>query len=366
MLLLATTVGDVPMALLAHVLAVAVCLWLLMTLNEARRLAVPLLLAAGLLVAAGLVHLVMVYWVLQEDFFRVWTLVLLAWTACGIAAVRATVRQFRGKAAPSWWVCLPVLVIVAGGTEVLRSQTLDALVAQRKATTVSRMERIGQALEAYHEKYGSYPPAVVTDRSGRLLHSWTVYLLPFLGRQDLYDKYHFEVPFDDDLNKEVAETRVREFQNPAARFRTDRLGYPCVHYALVAGPGAFGGKNVVRKRADITDDPRQTVLLTEFVLRRCAWTQPAATVDPRPALAKAAKLGKADKDAVNRKQRRRVRQFNFGPQVPGGINSAFPDDDGAFVLRADGKAIFLSDQVSPDALRALCTIAGGEPVNLSD
>jgi Protein of unknown function (DUF1559) len=47
------------------------------------------------------------------------------------------------------------------------------------------------AVANYHETYGCFPPAYVTDRDGKPIHSWRVLILPFLEQQELYSAYNF-------------------------------------------------------------------------------------------------------------------------------------------------------------------------------
>ena len=48
------------------------------------------------------------------------------------------------------------------------------------------------ALLAYRRDHGSLPSAAVQRNPGEPLHSWRVALLPYLGRKDLSDAYHFD------------------------------------------------------------------------------------------------------------------------------------------------------------------------------
>jgi hypothetical protein len=51
------------------------------------------------------------------------------------------------------------------------------------------------ALAAYKDNYGCLPPAVTYDADGRAMHSWRVYILPYIERQDIYDQYRFDEPW---------------------------------------------------------------------------------------------------------------------------------------------------------------------------
>ena len=58
--------------------------------------------------------------------------------------------------------------------------------AKRRVDCVANLKQIGLAMEAYHQKYGRFPPSFVPDKKGTPEHSWRVMLLPFLGETELY------------------------------------------------------------------------------------------------------------------------------------------------------------------------------------
>jgi uncharacterized protein DUF1559 len=130
--------------------------------------------------------------------------------------------------------------------------------------------------------YGSFPPAVTTDGKGRPMHSWTVYLLPFLGHKRLYAAYNFAEPFDSAGNRKVGSAHVTDFVCPAA-WRQSRA---VTHYGMVFGPGSVGGVDQYTRLADVTDDPDQTLLVMEMGRTPVPWTSPTALVgwtDPKDA-----------------------------------------------------------------------------------
>ncbi len=55
-------------------------------------------------------------------------------------------------------------------------------------------------MHGYQGQYGRLPPAVVYGEDEKPLLSWRVLLLPFLGQQELYDRFHLNEPWDSPHN----------------------------------------------------------------------------------------------------------------------------------------------------------------------
>ena len=50
---------------------------------------------------------------------------------------------------------------------------------------------------------GNMPPAAVCDKTGKPLLSWRVYLLPLIGQQLLYARFHLDEPWNGAHNREL-------------------------------------------------------------------------------------------------------------------------------------------------------------------
>ncbi len=64
-----------------------------------------------------------------------------------------------------------------------------------------KLKQIGVALHAYHDRHGVFPPAVVTEEAGRVMHSWRVLILPFVGEDALYRQYDLSQPWNSSHNQ---------------------------------------------------------------------------------------------------------------------------------------------------------------------
>ena len=164
------------------------------------------------------------------------------------------------------------------------------------------------------------------------MHSWTVYLLPYLGEEDLYNAYNFRQPHNAAANSTVANTGVGWFQCPY-----HKQGHPLrTDYGMVVTTGSMAGVDRYVSLADIPDGPGRTLMLAEMTRAGCRWTAPAAIVDP-------------------------TRGIHTGSGPHDGASSVHPD--GAVFLFADGQPRYLSTDTDRGTLRAMCTVNGDEPVD---
>lgn len=227
-------------------------------------------------------------------------------------------------------------LIAAVGIAVLAAFVLPAVQWSRprvpSAATVCKnnLKMIGLALHNYHGAYGSFPPAVVTDAEGRPLHSWRVLLLPFLDETHLYEQYRWDEPWDGPHNRELAKRIPQPYRCPKDPHSVR------TRYLAVAGPGtAFDGSSAIRLDA-ITDGISRTMVVVETPGDPVHWMEPR---DISPAEL----LEQWHSPAAT-------------PRHPQGIH----------VLKADGTVRGLETETPADRVRALTTVAGGEPVDNVD
>jgi len=224
---------------------------------------------------------------------------------------------------------LTPLVVSLVSPSGFRSATNEAA---RRTQCRNNLHQIGLALHNYHDAYGCFPPAVTTDGTGRPMHSWTVYLLPFVDEQALYNAYNFQHAHNAPANTTVGQASLCQFMCPAVEGGRQNL----THYGMVVCPGSIGGVDRCTKLADITDGTSDTIVVVEMAQTACPWSSPAAVVDL-------------------------TRGIHVPAGLPPGASSAH--EGGVFALFADGQVRFLSDHIDLTLLRHLCTMAGGEQVN---
>ena len=212
-------------------------------------------------------------------------------------------------------------------TEVIAKVTAEQ---EKLMRGKNNLKQIGIAAHNFHEQFNNFPfPAgnlgLVEANHDKL--SWRVHLLPFLD-QPLYHQFKLNEPWDSPHNKALIDKmpdvfRVSEGTKPG-------------HTQFVApqGMGFFvNGEATAKTFRDLTDGTSNTIMvLTVAPDKAEPWTKPGGfELDP----AKAA-------------------------EILGGHPAGF------LALFADGSVHTLPGSIEPDTLKALLTIAGGEPVSPYD
>ena len=219
------------------------------------------------------------------------------------------------------------LVCVGGGAALLLPAIQAAREAARRAQSQNNLRQIGIAFHNYHDTYNEFPPAVVTDASGKPLYSGRVLLLPFMEQQALFQAWAKDQPWDSPQNMALSQTVIRTFQDPSAGARkvtgeTD--------YLFVTGAGTiFDAAAGKMSFANITDGTSNTLLAVEVKGSGINWAEP--------------------------------RDLDMSAVVP------LPPSNhagGNVVLFADGAVRTISASVDPQVLHAAATRGGGETMQL--
>jgi hypothetical protein len=213
-------------------------------------------------------------------------------------------------------------------------------VASRRVKSQNNLKMLGLALHMYHDTFGTFPPAVVTDKEGKPLYSWRVVILPFVEAENLYRQFKLDEPWDSPNNKPLLAQMPKVFAAPGATSEESTTRYQ----VLVGGGSLFytidenrriqGNVGPPRgpRISDITDGTSNTIMVVEAA-EAVPWSKPQELqYDPNGPLPK------------------------LGGIVRGGFNC----------VAADGAAHFVKSDTSADVLRALITKQGGEPVSFPD
>jgi hypothetical protein len=137
----------------------------------------------------------------------------------------------------------------------------------------SHLKLIAVALHNYHDRYGSFPPAFVEDGKGEPVHSWRVLILPFLGRQDLYERYSFSEPWDGPNNRQLLKPAPLVYQCPSDP-RDRHSGSALTSYVAVVGPRTAWPGETARKISDFPDGTHGTILVMEDQSKEILWMEP--------------------------------------------------------------------------------------------
>lgn len=210
---------------------------------------------------------------------------------------------------------------------VLDPRTPEQLAAMRSEST-NQLKLIGLAMHNYHNDKKSFPPAFIADSNGKPLLSWRVALLPYLEGppgKDLYEQFDLTQPWDSPKNKPLVAEMPDVFRCPASKSPVGTTNYLAPRGEQTVFPGNAGIK--IRQ---ITDGTSNTIGVVEVNDELAVpWTRPDDW--------------KVDPAAPTR---------GLGGHFPQVILSLF----------IDGSVHALPSDIDPDALRALLTRNGGEPV----
>lgn len=166
------------------------------------------------------------------------------------------------------WLAVAVVVglVILGLLSGVRRGVPE--VARRIACS-QNMQRIGNALHAYHDEHGAFPPACLRDAEGRPLHGWRTLLLPYLGERELFASIDLSKPWDDPANAAAWKRVPICFQCPSAHAEKGQT----VYLAVVSPQGCFRADGQVR--FDEVTMPSRTLLVAEFPRSRAVhWMAP--------------------------------------------------------------------------------------------
>ncbi len=198
--------------------------------------------------------------------------------------------------------------------------------AARRTQCKNNLKQIAFALHNYESKYHALPPAYTVDAAGKPLHSWRTLILPWVEQLDLYNMIDLSKPWDDPANAEAFKTVPHVFRCPSVA-----LPPGFTSYLGIVGTNACFHPTAPRAFSEMTDGTTETLMVIEVAQEQAVhWMAPQD----------------ASEEMV----------LNFGKDGKlahtGGTQAAF----------ADGHVRFLSEQMSPEILRALISIAGNDRV----
>ncbi|HWB11974.1 MAG TPA: DUF1559 domain-containing protein [Pirellulales bacterium] len=177
--------------------------------------------------------------------------------------------------------------LATGGVAValLLPAVQSAREAGRRSQSTNNLKQIGLALHNFADSYKWFPAAAGYDKQDKPLLSWRVYILPYVGEQQLYNSFHLDEPWDSEHNKTLIARMPAVFRNPdlpqAAEGKTNYL-------AIVGDNRAFRPKQGTAMN-EFTDGTSMTIMAVEASADRAVvWTKPDDLVpddkDPKAGL----------------------------------------------------------------------------------
>lgn len=180
------------------------------------------------------------------------------------------------------------------------------------------------------------PARYSVDANGKPLHSWRVFLLPYIGQKELYDKIRLDEPWDSEHNRQFHDQTPAIYCRPGAP--ESGCVYSCVaDEAALLQPASEAGSLTGIKLTEVIDGTSHTILFVERSKPVC-WMDPNSDLTPDELFAEA---NAADGTLPLVLLDGRAQLFKNLPDV----------------LRADPDG---SSPFSPEVFKAYVTRAGGE------
>ncbi|MBN9520656.1 DUF1559 domain-containing protein [bacterium] len=279
------------------------------------------------------------------------------------------------------------LLVVIAIIAVLIGLLLPAVQKVREAAArvkcQNNLKQIGAACHMRHDAEGRFPPAWV-KKNGDWFHGWGTFVLPYVEQRAVFDRYRWDLKYDDPLNQPAVRSAVPVFICPSApggREATNTAGaqgYGVCDYSPVydvdpslTGTGLLApwtgdptGVCSVEQGArfeDVTDGTSNSIAVAEVAGRPELWQSGKRTGDVR-ACGWAAANGNIPINLDG------WLADGSGPWGPCGVNCSNVHEiygfhfSGASVVMADGSVRFLRAGMPITTLAALVTRAGGEVV----
>jgi hypothetical protein len=180
-------------------------------------------------------------------------------------------KGLRGKGLTVWAAVLPPSGVLAA--LVLLNQVRDLREAAAHKETEQRLRRIVLAMRVYAgDNGGRLPPAALRDSGGVPLLSWRVLLLPYLGHDDLYRRFHLDEPWDGPHNRLLLPEMPEVYAPPeAAEAEAEPFATFC--QVPLGADTAFAGQFGLLVPDDLPMGVGRTALLVEAP-RAVWWTRP--------------------------------------------------------------------------------------------
>ncbi|MEZ6128317.1 MAG: DUF1559 domain-containing protein [Planctomycetaceae bacterium] len=189
------------------------------------------------------------------------------------------------------------------------------------------MKQLALAVANYHDIHNQYPPAVTYGADGKTGHSWRILLLPFLDHKPLYDRYSFDEPWNGPNNAKLA-TEMPELFAFAGTYEPDKS--TGTNFVAVTGPETVWPSDGTMGYLQVGDPHSMTIQFAEYNGPPIHWMSP---------------------DDLN------FETMSFVPGDPAGIDSQYLQPAVAMV---DGSVKRMTDEVTPEQVRAMCTANGND------
>ena len=192
----------------------------------------------------------------------------------------ATVKANTKKLwlSPLEWIVVAIIIAVL--LALLLPAVRNGGTPSRRTQCKNNLKQIGLALHNYHDRYLTFPPAVVYDETGRQMHSWRVLILPYIDEQKLYDKYRMDEAWNGPNNILLLDQMPRAYRCPSFLPDVEKKSPLYQHlagltnYVLVVSPDAAFYGNTTPNQKSVTDGGFQTIMTVDVKQHAVQWSAP--------------------------------------------------------------------------------------------
>ena len=269
---------------------------------------------------------------------------------------------------------LVVIAIIAVLVALLLPAVQQAREAARRSQCKNNLKQIGLALHNYQSSLNVFPPGVIGTSGGSSstdrLTTWQALLLPHVEQTALYNRYNFNLRYDDPANAAVVLQKLPVYSCPSQKDQVILNLYGPSHYAGNAGtrPGDNDGLLYPLSATsfrDLTDGSSNTIAAGEIAFEIGGWA--------RGAISSGSGGGGGGGQGFARgvlrwwKAAAGCAAPGINPPITncsGSTERLFqfssPHEGGCQFTLADGSVRFVGENVDVNLLNGLLTRAGGE------
>ena len=181
------------------------------------------------------------------------------------------VRQAQSLPSLAELVVIVVVLLVLVALLLPAAQT--ARESGRRVQCASNLKQLAIALLYYEKANGCFPPAYITDKNGKPMHSWRTLILPHMDLSALYNLFKFSEPWDGPNNRKPGTVPVMVYvcpSDPAVR----QPAAARTSYVAVVGPNTAWAGDKPRKLADFGKHASTTIMLVEVTNSGIDWAEP--------------------------------------------------------------------------------------------
>src|SRR5437660_1646014 len=154
--------------------------------------------------------------------------------------LRSRMRRAAGFTLIELLVVIAIIGVLIG---LLLPAVQKVREAANRMTCSNNLKQMGLALMTYSDTFNQFPPAWDYEppnpptRKTAVVHSWCIFILPYLEQETLYKQYDFNQPLYNPPNSTVVQTKLKVFQCPSAPNPGRIYSFPVPAGVLPGVPG---------------------------------------------------------------------------------------------------------------------------------